>query len=317
MPRLPLPPHKNFAALRAQLAVAIVAHTPQEGLNPTAWPGLFLFRATQPSTRIPVVYESSLCLVAQGRKRAFLGDAVYTYDPLHYLVVSVPLPIEAQIVQASSEEPFLSLSLEIDTTALSELMLEIAADPAALGGRSPASRLAPGISVSPTGEALLSAMLRLLATLDAPLDRRILGPLAVREILYHLLASEQGQLLEAVALQDSRSHRLARALRFLRTHFAQPLDIETIARAAHMSSSALHHTFKTLTSVSPLQYLKRIRLHQARLLMLQDGLTAAEAAHRVGYGSPSQFSREFRRFFGEPPARQVELLRGGRAGEAA
>lgn len=302
------------SAVQARLAAAILERTPQEGRNPSPWPGLFFVRVDRPSTRLAVIYESCLCIVAQGSKRAFLGDQVYAYDPLHYLVLSVPLPLEAQISQASPEEPFLSLSMEIETSDLADLMLEMADD------RPPqeASAVRPGICVSAMHEGLASAVLRLLAALDDPMDRRILAPLARREILYHLLAGEQGHLLRSVALQDGRSHRIARALRFVRAHFDEPLDVATIARAANLSPSALHHTFKALTSASPLQYLKQIRLHHARLLMLHEGLTAAEAAHRVGYGSPSQFSREFRRLFGAPPARQVQHLReSGGAGEAA
>lgn len=293
------PAVRNLADLISQWA-------PQEGRNHSSWPGLSFFRATRPSTRIPVVYESCIVVVAQGRKRAFLGEKVYTYDPQNYLVLSVPLPLESEIVEASPEEPYLSLSLQVDVTMVSDLLLEMASGELPPAWRQPVQ---PGIFVSRMGEDLSGAVTRLLTALGHPLDRRILAPIAAREILYHVLSGEQGGLLRSVAMQDSRSHRIAQVLRFLNEHYGEPLEISTIARAAFMSPSTLHHTFKEVTSVSPLQYLKQIRLHQARMLMLNEGLSAGEAAHRVGYGSPSQFSREFKRLFGAAPTQEVERLR--------
>jgi AraC-like DNA-binding protein len=288
------------------LADLISRWAPQEGRTQSSWPGLSFFRASRPSARIPVVYEPCICVVAQGSKRAFLGDRVYTYDPQNYLVLSVPLPAESEIVEASPEEPFLSLALQVDVSALSALLLEMASGDPPPAWRQPAR---PGIFVSQMSQDLSGSVMRLLTALGHPLDRRILAPLAVREVLYHVLSGEQGDVLRSVALQDSRSHRIAQVLRFLSTHFEEPLEISTIARAAFMSPSTLHHTFKEVTSVSPLQYLKQIRLHHARLLMLNEGLSAGEAAHRVGYGSPSQFSREFKRLFGAAPVQEVERLR--------
>ena len=288
------------------LADLISQWAPQEGRNYSSFPGLSFFRATRPSTRIPVVYESCIAVVAQGRKRAFLGDKVYTYDPQNYLVLSVPLPLESEIFEASPEEPYLSLTLQVDVTMVSDLLLEMASGELPPAWRQPAQ---PGIFVSRMSEELSGAVTRLLTALGHPLDRRILAPIATREILYHMLSGEQGGLLRSVAMQDSRSHRIAQVLRFLNEHYGEPLEISTIARAAFMSPSTLHHTFKEVTSVSPLQYLKQIRLHQARMLMLNEGLSAGEAAHRVGYGSPSQFSREFKRLFGAAPTQEVERLR--------
>lgn len=277
-----------------------------EGRTASAWPGLTFYRASRPSPRAPVVYEPSLFVVAQGRKRAFLGDRVYTYDPWQYLVLSVPLPVEGEIFEATPEEPYLSLSLAIETPMLTDLLLEMAAVEPRRAWRPPVQ---PGIFVSKMSGPLGAGVARLLHTLESPLDLKILAPLAVREILFHVLAGEQGDLLRSVAQNDSRSQRIAEVLRFLNSHYDEPLEIAAIAKAARMSPSTLHHTFKAVTSVSPLQYLKQIRLHQARLLMLQDGLNAGEVAHRVGYSSPSQFSREFKRFFGAPPLREVQRLR--------
>ena len=291
------PIHQDFAD-------RIARRTPAEGRNPSSWPGLTFFRASQPNERFPVVYESCLCFVAQGSKRLFLADQVYTYDQHNYLVLSVPLPAEAEIFQASPEEPYLSMALHIDASALSDLLVAMA--PGEPASHEPAHR---SICISRLHDGLTGALCRFLDALDDPMDRRILAPLAFREILYHALAGEQGHLLRSIALHDSRSHRIAHVLHYLRTHYDEPLDIATIARAARMSPSTLHHTFKEVTSLSPLQYLKQIRLHQAKLLMLNDGLNAGEVAYRVGYGSPSQFSREFKRLFGMPPTYAVERLR--------
>jgi AraC-like DNA-binding protein len=291
--------------LQTALLAAIAQRAPQEGRNPSPWPGLSIFRATRPSVRFPVVYEPCLCFVAQGSKRLILGDEEYVYDQSQFLVLALPLPAEAEIFQASPEEPFLSLALQIDAAALSDLLLAMAEEPQE-ARHEPAHR---AVCVSRMHDALAGAIGRLLDALDDPMDRRILAPLALREILYHALSGEQGSLLRSIALDDSRSHRIAHVLRYLRAHYGEPLDIATIARAARMSPSTLHHTFKEVTSVSPLQYLKQIRLHHARLLLLNDGLNSGEAAHRVGYGSPSQFSREFKRLFGVPPTYAVERLR--------
>lgn len=288
------------------LAELIEPWAPHDGRHASPLPGLSFVRMSRPSARLPVVYKSCLCFVAQGSKRAFLGGRVHTYDPQNYLVLSVPLPFESEIFQASAEEPFLSISLQIDPSAVSDLLLE-------MGERETApprpQAAQPGMFVSRMSDSLTGVVARLLTALDSPLDRRILAPLAVREILYHVLSGEQGELLREVVLHDSRSHRIARVVRFLNARYGEPLTISEIAREAHMSPSTLHHTFKEVTSASPLQYLKQIRLHQARLLMLHEGLSAGEASHRVGYGSPSQFSREFKRLFGIAPSQELQRLR--------
>jgi AraC-like DNA-binding protein len=243
--------------------------------------------------------------VAQGRKRAYLGSEVFTYDPLHYLVAAVPLPIETEIVRACPDQPYLALRLRLRAATISEILLEMGDATGKLGNSAPER----GIYTSPLGDALCGAVLRLIGALDDPADRRVLAPMAEREVLYHVLAGDQGKQLRAVALQDGRAHRISQVMRFLQSHFDQPLDIATIADLANMSPSTLHHTFRAVTNSSPLQYLKQIRLHQARLRMLHDGLGAGEAAHRVGYGSDSQFSREYRRLFGVPPGHDVAARR--------
>lgn len=292
-----------IATRQEELARLLAPLAPGEGIHTCPWPGLEILRADRPQPRAPVVYQPCLCLVAQGSKLAFLGSDSFTYDELHYLVLSVPLPLECEIIEASPERPFLALRLHLEATTLSELLLEVEGERKGNGG---AQR---GIYASPVSEALHDAVCRLVAAAGDPTDLKVLAPLAEREVLYRLLTGEQGERLRDVALRDSRSHRIAQILRFIQTNYDEPFDIPTIADAANMSPSALHHAFKSVTSSSPLQYLKTIRLHQARLLMLHDGLGAGEAAHRVGYGSESQFSREYRRLFGAPPIRDVMALR--------
>lgn len=284
----------------------IERHAPSDGVFPSPLPGLTFFRAGAPSACTPVVYPPSICIVAQGRKRARLAGDHFDYDPLHYLVLSVALPARSEIVEASLEAPFLSLKIDIDAAALADLVAEIGATTPA----PPGERAARGIFASPMSRRMLDAVVRLVDALDHPEDRAVLAPMALREVMYHVLTGEQGERLRAAALRDSRAQRVASVVRFMENRFDQPLDIATIADHAHMSPSTLHHNFKAVTSVSPLQYLKLVRLHRARVLMLRDGIGAADAAHRVGYVSPSQFSREFKRLFGASPTAEVERLRG-------
>lgn len=293
----------------ADLAQLIERHAPAEGANETALPDLLLTRSTRPTPRSPVISQPSICIVAQGSKRAYLGSEVYTYDPLQYLVLSVPLAIDGQVVEASQERPYLSLRLSVDPAMLSELLYDLgegrpeAAPPGAWtrGARR-------GLFVSRLDERLYASVRRLVVALDHPLDPRILGRELVRETLYHVLTGEQGDLLRAVAVAGSRAARLAGVLRHLQTHFHEPLDVAGLAGQAAMSPTTLHHHFRAVTSSSPMQYLKTVRLHQALRLMLHEGLGAAEAAFKVGYGSPSQFSREFKRLFGAAPREQVARL---------
>ena len=279
---------------------------PNEGLNESPWPGLTIFRADKPATCVPVVYEPCICVVAHGRKQVHIGGEVITYDPLHYLVVSVPLPVEAEIVEASTDEPFLSLRLDIDTSMLSGLLLDARPN-------TPQDDASRAIYASPMTSELSGAVGRLLRSLHNPNDARILAPLALREFLYHILLGEQGKRLRSVAVRDSRANRIAAVLRFMHDNSSHTLTVEELARRASMSASTFHHNFKSMTSLPPLQYLKMIRLHQARLLMLNDGLSAGEAAYSVGYNSASQFTREFRRVFGAPPAREIRRLQGSTA----
>lgn len=276
--------------------------TPGEGAHQSAIPALTLIRASCPSQPLPSLYEPSLCIVVQGRKRAVLADEVYVYDALNYLVVSVTLPVIGQIIDATGEEPYLCLRIGIDAHLISELLLQVG--PVA----APSPGAARGMFIASMSGPLLDAVVRLTRLLDHPRDAAVLAPLVLREIHYRVLIGELGQRLRDLSIVDSRVQRVARAIELLRTRYAESVSIGELASVAHMSASSLHHRFKAVTAMSPVQFQKQLRLHEARRLMLTEGLEAASAAHRVGYESPSQFSREYRRLFGAPPRRETATL---------
>ena len=287
---------------RTRLARLLNEVAVDEGSHRTQVEGVQVTRRSQPSSRTPVVYEPNIVIVGQGRKRGYLGDKVYQYDPFNYLVLSVPLPAECEW-DASPEEPLLLISLNVDPTMLGEMLLEMD-EPLPPVGATPR-----GISTTPMSEELGGAVIRLLECLKSPLDSRMLGRHIVREIVYRVLRGEQGGALRALASRDDHFTRIARVLKHIHTAYASPLSAEDMARKAGMSVSAFHHSFKLVTASSPLQYLKRIRLDHARRLMAHDGYNAGSAARAVGYESPSQFSREFKRLFGVTPVEDAGQMR--------
>lgn len=284
----------------AELAAAIERHTGADDVHVTAVPALRLSRFSAPSDLTALVYEPCLCVVAQGAKEVVLAGEAYQLDPAHSLLVSVDLPVEARVVEASPGRPYLAVRLSLDPAVVGELL----ADGTPLPG--PAGR---GIAVTPVGLPLLDAVCRLVALLGSPQDVKTLAPLALREITYRLLTGPQGWRLRQIASAGAPAQRIASAIRWLKEHFAELLSIESLAKHVGMSPSAFHLHFKAVTALSPLQYQKRLRLQEARRLMLGEGLDAAEAAFRVGYESPSQFGREYRRAFGAPPRRDVAALK--------
>jgi AraC-like DNA-binding protein len=288
--------------IRIRLAKLLGELTIHEGANKTLLAGVEVFRISMPVPRHPVVYRPRLLFVGQGRKVGYIGDEVYRYDPFNYLVLAVPIPAESEAF-ASPEEPLLIMSIDLDPTMLGEMLLEMD-EPPTLFDTTPR-----GISSTPMTEELGGAVVRLLESLKCQLDGRMLGPLAVREILYRVLRGEQGGALRALAGRDDHFVRIARVLRQVHAEFAKPLTAEEMARRAGMSSSVFHHHFKLMTACSPLQYLKRIRLDYAKRLMAHDGHNANMAAKAVGYESPSQFSREFKRLFGMTPVEEAERTR--------
>jgi AraC-like DNA-binding protein len=286
----------RLAGLLRRLAV-------RDGMHPTTVDGVSLMRASRPLPRMAVLYEPGIVIVGQGRKRGYLGDQVYVYDALNYLVLSVPLPFECE-TEASPEEPLLALSVRVNLGMLAELLLTMDS------GRHPEAPATPlGMYATPLDAKLEEATARLLEALLDPAEARILGPQIVREITYRVLCGEQGGALRAAAALHSRFVQVNRALDRIHADYARELSVEELAGAAGMSHSAFHQNFKAVTSTSPLQYLKTIRLHKARLLMVHEGLRVGEAAGRVGYQSQSQFSREFKRLFGSTPVGEAEALR--------
>jgi len=251
----------------------------------------------------PSLPQPALCILAQGRKEVRLGDEYFAYDPLNYLVVSVSMPISGRVVEISPERPVLALRLDIDPMEIKTLISD--AGPIGMPSRT-AGR---GLYVEPIDQVMLDALLRLTRLLDTPRDIAMLAPLIRREILYRLLRSPLGYRLYEIATENSQTHRVSRAVSWLNGNFEQPLRIDSLAREANLSVSTLHHRFKAMTAMSPLQYQKQLRLNEARRLMLCEGLDASAAGYRVGYESPSQFSREYSRQFGAPPVRDLARLR--------
>jgi AraC-like DNA-binding protein len=266
-----------------------------EGVHPTILDDVYLLRANTSCPRMPVLYEPSIVIVGQGRKIGFLGDQVYTYDAHNYLVLSVPLPFECE-TQAAPDGPMLAVKIHIDLAVLTELLMKMDGPT-----RPDAPAMPTGIYATKLDERLSETTIRLLECMQNPIDARILGPQIVREITYRVLAGEQGAALRAAAALQSRFGQVSRALQRIHAEYARALSVEDLADTAGMSPSAFHQNFKSVTSTSPLQYLKTIRLHKARMLIVHEGLRAGIAAERVGYESSSQFSREFKRLFGTTP----------------
>ncbi|MEI8167890.1 MAG: AraC family transcriptional regulator [Chloroflexales bacterium] len=267
--------------------------------------GLRLRRESAPTELGHGVSEPCFCVIAQGRKEVLLGDNRYPYDPAHYLIATAALPIASRVTEASAEQPYLSVILKLDPALVGSVMVE-AAQPVPRGATA-----ATAIDVSALDADLLDAVVRLVRLLDSPTDACFLTPLVKREIVYRLLRGEQRGRLAQVATLGGSPHRISEAIERFRREFHQPLRIEDVARDLGMSVSGFHHHFRALTAMSPLQFQKHLRLQEARRLMLGEGLDAASAGYRVGYGNPSHFTREYKRLFGMPPMHDVEQLRGG------
>jgi AraC-like DNA-binding protein len=260
-------------------------------------------RASKPMPRTPVLYEPSIVIVGQGRKRGYLGGRVYTYDPHNYLVLSVPMPFECE-TEVGRDGPMLAVSIRVDLGVLSELLMKMDRRAVASDGDD-----THGMYSTPLDLALSEATVRLLDCLSSPIEARVLGPQIVREITFRVLCGSRGGCLHALIAINGRLSQIQRALDRMHTDSARAIDVAALAEEAGMSVSAFHHNFKMVTSTSPLQYIKTIRLHKARMLMAVERLSAGAAAGRAGYQSPSQFSREFKRFFGATPQEEATHLR--------
>jgi len=289
--------------MRSELARQIGAHVRTAGEQATAVPGLILYRRTTPTACHPGAYEPSLTGFVQGRKRVNLGGMAYLCDQSTFLLTSIDLPVMSQIVTATAEVPLLFFLLKLDMAVVREILGQHEFQ---VSGLSSQDR---GIAIGKTTVELLKPCSRLLDLLDAPADIPFVSNLIQREIVYRLLRGPQGQRLRAIAPTGDQSHRTAKAIAWLRANFAKPLRVEDLAAAAHMGVSTLHHHFRALTAMSPLQYQKQLRLQTARQRMLMDGLDAASAAFEVGYESAIQFNREYSRLFGQPSMRDIKALR--------
>jgi AraC-like DNA-binding protein len=292
----------------AELAAIMERHTGTDGKHATLLPGLSFIRASAVSEPIHSVYDPALCLVAQGAKQVILGRESYSYDPASYLVASVQLPIMGQVIEAEPEKPYLSLQLRFSPAQIAELTALAAADPDDKAHKT-SQGTGRGLYVSSMKLPLLDAVVRLVRLLDSPQDIPVLAPLAMQEILYRLIQDEQGAVIKQFAAAGSHAGRIRKVIDLINERFSEPLRVEQLAEAARMSASSMHYYFKEVTSMSPLQYQKRIRLQQARRLLLYETDEAADAAFQVGYESPSQFSREYARMFGLPPISDIRRLR--------
>ena len=293
----------SVVSKRKDLAERIRAATGSAGEHPTLIPGLALFYRTKPTACYRATYEPSFTVFAQGRKRINLGGEEYLCRPGSFLLSSIDVPVQSQIVEASDEVPLLSMLLRLDMPTVREVISRD--DPPEI---EPASHRR-GIAVGETTVGLLNTCIRLIELLDTPEDIHFVSDLLQREIVYRILRTPQAKRLRAIATAGDLSQKTARAIAWLRANFAKPLRMDELADVARMGVSTLHHQFRSLTAMSPLQYQKQLRLQTARQRMLMDGLDATTAAYEVGYESVSQFSREYSRFFGQPPMRDVKALK--------
>jgi AraC-like DNA-binding protein len=301
----------ELTAMRAELARKIAAHVHVEGPVATDVVGLGLSRRSASSDCYCVAYEPELVVFAQGEKRINVGGTTHVCDGSNFLLTSIDLPVVSQISKASTSEPFLALVLKLEMPVVREILSQ---DEFLVPGMASGTR---GMAVGKTTVELLSACCRLLDLLDKPGDIPFLGSLMQREIIYRVLRSPVGKHLRAVATLGENSNRTAKAVAWLKSNYAKPLHVEELASVAQMGVSTFHHHFRSLTAMSPLQYQKRLRMHAARVRMLTEGIDAASAAFEVGYESASQFNREYSRFFGQPPMRDVKALRFSGAATAS
>lgn len=285
-----------------RLANGIAQWTTGRNFYETPIKGLRFSRFEAPTDPTSYLLGPSICLIGQGRKQSIVGDATYVYDANHYLVSSVNVPVVANIIEASAKQPYLGLIMALDLQVVAKLMLQ---DEMAPPGQ---SETGAGIAVSRLSAPLTDAFVRLIELLDHPNDIAALSPLIQQEIIYRLLQGEQGARLRQMVTTDSPGHRIARAIDWIKENFDKPLRLDDLAERAGLSNSAFHNRFRIVTNMSPLQFQKRMRLSEARRLMLTEHLDAAQAAYEVGYESPSQFSREYSRMFGAPPLRDIKKL---------
>ena len=300
------PAKASMNEMQAHLALRIAALVQSPGHCATAFPGLTLFRQPAPTACYLASVEPSLSVFLQGKKRINIKGAEFLCDQSSFLVSGIDLPIQSQIIEASEEVPQIAMRLSLNMTTVREVLSreDLPEPNAPSQGR--------GLVVGQTTAGLLIASSRLIDLLEAPKDIPFLGHLIEREIVYRILQTPQGERLRAIAMTGSLTHRAAKAIAWLNVNYAKPLRMEELAEIAHIGVSTLHHHFRTLTAMSPLQFQKQLRLQTARQRMLVDGLDATSAAYEVGYESVSQFNREYSRMFGQPPMRDIKAMRDGK-----
>lgn len=298
----------SASAVRVELVELLQRRTGSDGRHETAIPQLRLYRFSYPTEPLYVLQEPAVYIVVQGRKQVTVGNKTYIYDPSQYLAVSVDLPAVGNVVEASPKAPYLCMTLTVDPRELAALIVE-------------ASRSAPdtgydprALYLSPLRTPLLDGFLRLIRLLDTPQDIAVLAPLILRELHYRLLQSEQFGRLAQMAIGNGRLRRVSGAIAWIKEHFAEPLAVGELAKRVHMSPSTLHGHFKAVAAMSPIQYQKRLRLQEARRLLLTGPMSAELVAYEVGYASASQFSREYARLFGEPPRRDAKRVQASAQG---
>ena len=293
---------QRMQANREELVERIMQAVPEDGPSQPL-EGIHLYRSCLPLDQVHSIVKPSFCVIAQGSKEVLLGGSRYRYDSSHYMIYTVELPRVSQILEASKARPYLSFRLELNPALVGLVMVES-------GHTSPPDHAdVRAIDVSALDVNLQDAILRLVRLLDSPAEAPVLLPLITREIIYRLLIGHQGARLRHLAILGGYTPIITRAVERLRREFDQNLRIEDLARELGMSVSGLHHHFKAVTTMSPLQFQKQLRLQEARRLMLGDGLDAASAAYRVGYHDASHFNREYKSLFGVPPMRDVQRLR--------
>jgi AraC-like DNA-binding protein len=285
------------------MVALLSALAPEEGYNLTALPSVRILRSNRPLSRTPVLYDPGIVIVCQGRKRGYFGDQLYLYDEHHYLAVSVPVPFSME-TDATPQRPLLALYLHLDFALAAELAVQIDREGVMERAQAPQSMMS-----TPKDDEMQATVLRFLEAMHRPLEAAVLAPGLLRELYFRVLTGAQGGAMREALAMRGHFGRIGRSLRLIHAGYAQPLDVTQLAEEAGMSIPTFHSHFKAITQVSPMQYVKSTRLHQARLLMVRQDLTADAASHAVGYSSSSQFSREFKRLFGLTPAAETKRMR--------
>ena len=279
----------------------ILEKLPSEGVIATGITGVGLFRIEKPYEKRPQLYGPQIILLAQGKKKVYLGEQTYVYDPFHYYVQTVPLPVECEAV-IEEGRPMLGMVLKIDPQIIGEILFELETEP-------PATRqVCSSLYNASVSDEIIDATIRLLRTLSSKNETRVLGPIYLKEILFEILNGEHGEILRELAVNNRGFYQISRVINKIHEHYSEPVEIQALAKEAGMSSTAFHATFKAMTSTTPLQYIKNVRLHKAKELIQNEGEKANAAAVRVGYESSSQFSREYKRCFGATPAKDKSMV---------